>query len=80
MNNPKEKAEELFYKFYLVRNEFGLCKLNEYTSKQCAFIAIDEIINTEALLNEIDAECIEGYSDTIRLEYWQQVKQEIQSL
>lgn len=70
---PKEKAEELVGKYY-----FQVFNLNQ--QKQCALICVCEIINTDALLNEADAQCIEGYKDTIRIEYWEEVKKEIELL
>ena len=43
---PKEKAEELFKKFLFTENKYG-----EYSdmvqSKQCALIAVDEMINAQ---------------------------------
>ncbi len=60
---PKEKAKELFNKFYMAipGDEMGECY---ESSKQCALIAVNEI------LNEPDSS--EGY--------WQEVKQEIEKL
>ena len=58
---PKEKAAELIVNYQLK------CKsLNYDEAKQCALIAVDEIINA------VD-EWTEDY-------YWQEVKQEIEKL
>ena len=61
---PKQKAELLIRKYYT----FGINKegqtLSWHESKECALIAVDEIINN-----------VELYST-----YWQEVKQEIQKL
>ena len=72
---PKEKAEELIRKYY----RWGLHKdgqsLSWLESKQCAIIAVDEIINTGLLLDS-------SIYVTVKtsLNYWQQVKQEIKTL
>ena len=58
---PKEKAKELVNKFVSLDNDI-FCSVNYPYSKQCALIAIDEILKA-----------VEGKYD----EYWQQVKQEI---
>jgi len=80
---PKEKAEELFWKYTKVHNfsaildfdgnthidlEYGISKV-----KQCAFIAVDECI--ELLLN------LSPYmAFPKQVEYWQEVKQELEKL
>ena len=56
---PKEKAEELRNKYMNVRWD-----INPDDAKQCALIAVDEII-------------YEVYDD---LEWWKEVKQEIEKL
>ena len=67
---PKEKAEELFttYRFSLSIPNAPLGDLKDSIAKQCALIAVDEIIN------------IWEYSDTEEKWWWQQVKQEIEQL
>lgn len=73
MSNPKEKAKEIVNKFYetLLKNDL----LQSYNAaKQCARMAVDEIIATYTnkdksywlLEDEVD--------------YWQQVKTEIEKL
>ncbi len=62
---PREKARELFDKFK--KNN----KDTIFNAKQCALIAVDEI---ESLLHIY---IVGNYDEK---EYWQQVKQEIQSL
>jgi hypothetical protein len=71
---PQEKAEELFDKFYLVKDERGLCRLNEFIAKQCAIIAVDEIL--KAVKKDSD------FTITYELakQYYQQVKLEIENL
>jgi hypothetical protein len=61
---PKEKAEEL----YSMYNSFG--KLNDSEVKECALIAVDEIID---MVKHTPIEDIET-------DYWQEVKQEIEKL
>ena len=72
---PKEKANELYLKFHQftpAEDEFE----HKYT-KQCALIAVDEII--DLLNNALIQWHILGTEDDI-LDYWQQVKEEIQKL
>ena len=65
---PKEKAEELVDKMlYCFQGH-----IDEYTAKQCALIAVDEIIGSHLLSNKI--------LNTHPVDYWQEVKQEIEKL
>jgi hypothetical protein len=57
---PKEKAKELFQKYRLLEN--GESWINNYNSKQCASICVDEILSTYI---DIDP----------KLSYWKEVKQ-----
>lgn len=41
---PKEKAEELVQKMKLATDEFGYININIERHKQCALIAVDELI------------------------------------
>ena len=60
---PKEKAEEIFYKMsYNSSDEDHHC--SHYVAKNCSLIAVDEILKDCPF-------------DIIRLNYWQEVKQEI---
>ena len=69
---PKEKAKELYDKFYMAipSDEMGLC---DEASRQCALIAVDEILSE---LTEIPY----GLEYLNRLNYWLEVKQEIEKL
>ena len=70
---PKQKAKELVDRFwvYSLPNESG----SWHNAKQCALIAVDEIIATDMLIDE------DSYVETKSyLEYWEQVKQEIENL
>jgi hypothetical protein len=70
----KKKAEELvnrFYNFTVDKNENGRTNyllMSKLQAKKCAVIAVDEIIK----------ECNIWGNDT--LEYWEQVKTEINNL
>ena len=68
---PKEKAEDLFNHmscFHITDN-----RVNRYASKQCALIAVDELIEEQR---------IEEYNNGTwhRLNYWIEVKEEIEKL
>ena len=60
---PKEKAEELVLNFLRIDNNTPEW-FNTHIAKQCALIAVDEILNIG---------CVE-------LPYWQQVKTEINNI
>ena len=77
---PKEKADNLFLKFHFVNSESVelitgeyelLFSLHESDAKQCALIALDEII--QALE-------INSWQNSKQLDYFQLVKQEIELL
>ena len=69
--SPKEKAEELVDKFL----EQSLWM---YQAKGCALIAVDEIINT--LNSDIRDLDVRGNILLDLIEYWREVKQEIDKL
>jgi hypothetical protein len=76
---PKEQALELYDKFFNnaeSRNKIGLYDedLHKYNTKQCALIAVDEIILANPHSNTFTN--VE-YST---MGYWQEVKQEIEKL
>ena len=69
---PKEKAEELVDKMYgktPVRDLIAQIEEDKQYAKQCALVAVDEILN----INSVD-------KDFSLLFYWQDVKDEIQNL
>ncbi len=87
---PKEKAEKLIGKFKplcvnvkhtgildglatVMNDDF----INLIASKQCALIAVDEIAN---VVKKYETEKGRLLMDNIKLEYWQEVKQEIEKL
>lgn len=67
---PKEKAQDLY-------NKFEFVYIQNYTSKhevkQCALIAVDEIIQ-----DEMDNYFYLGDANSI--DYWQEVKEEINKI
>ena len=75
---PQEKAKELFKKMYQVRSVSG-SDISKYFAKQCAIIAVDEILNNNCGSHTDEASAIneEIYCDEY---YWQEVKQEIGKL
>jgi hypothetical protein len=70
---PKEKAAELIVNYQLK------CKsLNYDEAKQCALIAVNEIINT--LNYDIRDLDVRGNILLDLIKYWREVKQEIEKL
>ena len=68
----KEKAKDLVDKYstYVVMWT-GEIEVQNQNVKQCALIAVDEIISIKLLWYQ---------KDTKELDYWQEVKQEIEKL
>jgi len=67
--NPKDKAEDLFNHmsyFHITDN-----RVNRYASKQCALIAVDELIEQESKYNN---------GSFYPSNYWSEVKAEIEKL
>lgn len=63
----KEKAKELFIRNFEIT-------VDDYCAKQCALVAVDEVIN-----------CCEEYDKlpetwVTQINYWQEVRQEIEKL
>ena len=79
--SPKEKAEELVNKFISHTRVFHeVLGWEDYidSAKQCAFIAVDEILqtfNNEWIKLDFWTEEING-----TINFWQEVKQEIENL
>tara|TARA_R110000868_G_scaffold68882_1_gene203508 strand:+ start:146 stop:373 length:228 start_codon:yes stop_codon:yes gene_type:complete len=73
---PKEKAKELYDKFYMAipNDEMGL---NDEASRQCALIAVDEILNTIVHKDQDERLAYELLGNKF---YWEDVKQEIENL
>jgi hypothetical protein len=66
---PQEKAEELFAK-YVFLTISDMSDENFEETRQCALVAVDEILNEENHFIQTDAHLL----------YWEQVKQEIENL
>jgi len=73
---PKEKAQELVDKYDILQAIIE--GFSFYDSKQCALIAVEEIIGQWEI---IDVYLANGNGQLNQnLEYWQKVKQEIEKL
>ena len=69
--SPKEKAEELVNKYCNMRSHCD-------NAEECALIAVDEIINT--LNSDIRDLDVRGNILLDLIEYWREVKEEIEKL
>jgi len=70
---PKEKAQELVDKF---RNEilsFLNDRIKDQNAKRCALIAVDELIKIHYLLTTT-------HNTSPSINYWKEVKQELDNL
>lgn len=82
---PKEKAEELVKKYEIQFLSFG-DYLPTIKSKQCALIAVYEIINEVYNISHQYTAVYDittmtfNYEESKELKFWQDVKQEIQKL
>ena len=75
---PKEKAEKLFNKFIIIddlSDSTGNSLYFNAHAKQCALIAVDEIIKLE----NNNGYYFDGTNVT-SISFWQEVKQEIENL
>ena len=75
---PKEKAKELFNKYFDMKwqsyniSKMSIKSMTKSAAKQCALIAVEEILKSHyVLLTGIKA---------ITYNYWQEVKEEIEKL
>jgi hypothetical protein len=71
---PKKKAKELVDNYYIICQEYTEELQCSIQAKQCALIAVDEIIKSQKCCNECQME------GSIEMAYWQEVKQEIKKL
>ena len=75
---PKEKAIDLFNKIYEIEDIMGYYPMCFDTAKQCALIAVDEIIGQWEV---IDVYLADGNGQLNQnLKYWYTVKKEIDKL
>ena len=77
MITPKEKAKELVEIFRLKVLDYDGNGINGFKAKQCALIAVNEIIKN--MPHSFYSGIRPAYKGT-DLEYWQEVKQEIEKL
>ena len=72
---PKAKAKELFKKYSKGKDKHGwsLCEFDS-CAKQCALIAVQEILNCNPHSNPFNTDVYSTY------DYWFQVKKEIEKL
>jgi hypothetical protein len=76
---PKEKADELFDKYYSVKWHNGkkVCSMSKQAAKDCAIIAVDEMI--ESYEFDVISDMInQRYID--KLNYLDEVRQKINKL
>ena len=68
---PQEKAQELVLKYLKVKtHQMFNGWWHKMTAKECALIAVDEILFVVSKYNDTQAE----------VSYWQEVKQEIENI
>jgi hypothetical protein len=81
---PKEKAQELINKFssgYPIISKMNTRNMYISEAKQCALIAVDEIIAISSLTKIVYTESTNNsISEYTEHYYWQQVKEEINKL
>ena len=73
MSNQKDKAEDLILKFMRLQ-EPNYNWFHSKLAKQCAIIAVIEIINANPHSNPLNTDVHST------MDYWQQVKSEIEKL
>ena len=77
---PKEKAIELYNKFYMAipSDEMGL---SDEASRLCALIAVDELIKYhDEFMDVVRYELPSNIVASIPYKYWDDVKQEIENI
>ena len=82
---PKEKAGELVDKFWKsCYDKHDIAKLVKADAKQCALIAVDEILETTKVKWATQRKFPNGeykfWKGVAYKKYWQEVKQEIENL
>ena len=84
MMTPKDKAEELFIKYRniiiddVINMKPAYFIMSDKMAKQCALIAVDEIIKRTRSVNTMPPNCQKINENT--KEYWKEVKSEIEKL
>ncbi len=80
---PKEKAKELVDKMKLATDEFGYININIERHKQCALIAVEEMLGEYQSMSDLESVLVINNKLTFivhQLQYWMEVKQNIQKL
>ena len=70
---PKEKAQELVDKFRTEILSFLGDRIKDQNAKRCALIAVDELIKIHYLLTTT-------HDTSPSINYWKEVKQELEKL
>jgi hypothetical protein len=73
---PTEKAMDLLNKFYHLKDEDGFYLFTKYRAKQCACIAVDEVMYSN-LMEQPQHTMI---YNTHKNDYWHKVKEKINEL
>ena len=77
--SPKSKAIELYNNFYNTSSHPHHIESRQQFAKQCALIAVDEIIKSSPARSPInDSSDFMPHFKAVK--YWQEVKQEIEKL
>jgi len=76
---PQEKAKELILKYNLIVLDTALGGSNKRV-KQCALIAVDEMIRITAKYIDIHDPYYQELNENQTQIYWKEVKQEIEKL
>jgi hypothetical protein len=80
---PKEKAWEIFYKFKTIPDKWKDEKVfQNYYAKQCALIAVEEIINEIYKSSSLDTYYLNNdkMNEVEAINYYNEVKQKIEKL
>jgi hypothetical protein len=74
----KEKANELVLKYLKLQEEGSLNWFHKILAKQCAIIAVNEIVEFMRMDDEFHDDC--HMANTHWVMYWDEVKKEIEKL
>ena len=78
---PKEKAIELYNKFYNTSSHPHHIESRKDNAKHCALIAVDELIKYhDELMDVVRYELPSNIVAVIPYKYWEDVKKEIEKL
>lgn len=80
MLTPKEKAEELFNKFYYAKDQDGFHSMNKHRAVECAIIAVNQILQIQTLRSTKMSAKLDRYSESDSVEYWNEVLTELNNL